>query len=86
MCHHFSLCPGPGRWVRGSTGAQTLLQAAGSATADSPMGGMKAHHDLDTSSCCPPFPLSSHEVTSGCVTQEWGGVQEMDTENNYFLR
>lgn len=50
------------------------------------MGGMKAHHNLDTSSCCPPFPLSSHEVTSGCVTQEWGGVQEMDTENNYFLR
>jgi len=30
-CHHFNLCPGAGRLVRNSLGAQTLLQAAGSA-------------------------------------------------------
>ena len=85
MCCHFSLCPEAGRLVRGSLRAQTLLRAAESATVDSPIGGVKAHQGLTTSPRCPTFPLGSHEVTSGCVTWEWGGVQEMGTESNYFL-
>lgn len=85
MCHHFSLWHGAGRLVRGSPGAQILLCTAGSTTLDSPTGEVMTRHGLTTSSCCPAFPLGSHEVTSGCVTLEWGGVQEIGTENNYFL-
>lgn len=85
MCHRFSLCPRAGRGVRGSPGAQPLLQAAGSATVDNPMGGVMAHHGLATSSRCPTFPLGFQEVTSRCMTWEWGGLQETGIENNYFL-